>query len=64
MYILLDIWCIYIKALRKNGILQVFQEVEIDGNPIFESVKAFGNSSHVICPKKFEGKKVLVAVLK
>ncbi|MBI2559008.1 DUF2080 family transposase-associated protein [Candidatus Woesearchaeota archaeon] len=54
----------YIKVLRKNGILQIFQEIEIDGDPLFESAKTFGNGSHVICPKKFEGKKVLIAVIK
>ena len=52
------------KALRKNGILQVFQEVELESDPFFEVVKPFGNGCHISCSKKFEGKKVLVAVVK
>ena len=52
------------RVIRENGILRAFQEYEIEDNPFFETVKPIGNGCKINCSKKYEGKKVLVAVLK
>lgn len=49
---------------NENGLIKISREYEIEGDPYIEIVKTFGNGCRINCSKKYEGKRVLVAILK
>ena len=52
------------RAKIHNNKLSIYEDYKIDGKPFFEIVKPVGHGCKINCPKKHEGKKVLVAILK